>query len=254
MRPSFLNEDASTAPAGKLNVKTKLAVCLLSSLSAMGLSNPQALALLAVVSTIYALCAMTPLTLVKTYCFVAFMLVMSLMFTALLSLVMPKLIKWEIWRFTVPYLRMLVSLNALFALAFSTRIQDVLRELKAFARFAWIQVPLTVAIRFLPTFLDDCGQIMDAYRLRRPLGKTGVCARITALWRAFLIPLTFRLLRSADDLAMAAELKGIGGKQAARRKGAAMTRRDGAALGAAILSLAIAVCIQYAGGATRMMG
>lgn len=59
-------------------------------------------------------------------------------------------ITWEAGRFAVPYMRMLISLNALLVLAFSSRIQDLMHELQAFGRMAWIHVPLTVAVRFCP--------------------------------------------------------------------------------------------------------
>lgn len=249
MRPSFLSDTACERVAGRLNIRTKLLVCFCSSLAVIALSNAAALGLLAAVSTVYALTALSVPTLLRTYFFVALMMAVSLAFVALNSLLIPGLIKWEVARFTVPYLRMTVSINTVLALAFSSRIQDVMREIKAFGRFRWIQIPLTVAIRFLPTFIDDCSQVMDAYRLRGAMGKKSVFSRITSFWRAFLVPLTFRLLRSADDLAVAAELKGVGeGKSV--RSGRPMTRLDAMALSTAVAALAAAAYIQHVHGAT----
>ena len=254
MRPSFLSDSAIDTLAGRLNIRTKLLVCFASSLAAIACSNPDALALLAVVSTLYALTAMSPLGLVKSYCVIVAMCLISLAFIALLSLAMPKLIRWEAWRFAVPYLRMVVSINALLTLAFSSRIQDLMRELQAIGRLTWIYVPITVAVRFVPTFLDDCGQVMDAFRLRRPLGGRGLAAKVATLWRGFLMPLTFRLLRSADDLAVAAELKGVGSGPRSVRPGLPMTRIDALVLATAALSFVAAGCIQLVSGGSRMFG
>lgn len=254
MRPSFLNDTASETLAGRLNTRTKLMLCVISSLAAITLSNPYALSLLAVVSTLYALTAMSPLTLVRTYCLVVALSLVSLAFTALLSLLLPGLIKWEIRSFVSPYLRMIISLNSLFALAFSSRIRELMQELQALGRLTWVHVPLTVAIRFLPTFLDDCAQIMDAYRLRSALGKKNFFAKLASLWRGFLVPLTFRLLRSADDLAVAAELKGVGSGKRTKRAGNPLTRWDVLALGVAALSLAAAGSLQALYGGAHIPG
>ena len=174
MRLSFLSNSPDTSLAGRMNIRSKLLLCLAASLAAIVLSNPQALALLCVVSAIYALTAVSLAGLLRAYLFFLFMCLISLGFTWLASFSMPELITWEVGRFVVPYMRMLVSLNALLVLAFSSRIQDLMRELQAFGRMAWIHVPLTVAVRFLPTFLDDCLQVRDAYRLRSPLGRQGI--------------------------------------------------------------------------------
>lgn len=268
MRPSFLSESAIESFAGTLNIRTKLLLCLAASVSSIILSNPQALGTLAVASAVYALTALSPAALLRTYMFVAAMLLLSLSFTALISLFVPGLITWEVGRFAVPYLRMAVSLNALFALAYSSRIQDVMRELKAFGRFRWIHLPLTVAIRFVPTFIDDCSQIMAAWRLRSPLeigggGKGGsrgnrgnwaALRRAGALWRAFLVPLTFRLLRSADELAVAAELKGVGSGAPARIRASSFARADYGVLLVAFHCLMLAFALQKYFGPVRMMG
>ena len=229
-----------------MNIRSKLLICLTASLAAIVLSNPLALALLCGVSTVYALTALSLAGLLRAYVFFAFMCLVSLGFTWLASLSMPQLITWEAGR-------MLISLNALLVLAFSSRIQDLMHELQAFGRMAWIHVPLTVAVRFLPTFLDDCVQVRDAFRLRSPLGRQGLWTRAAALWRGFLVPLTFRLLRSADDLAVAAELKGVGGKKRVSRPRTPFGRVDMVTFGVGAASLVLAVALQSVyGGSTSI--
>lgn len=253
MRLFFLSDSPADTLAGHMNIRSKLLICLTASLAAIVLSNPLALALLCGVSTVYALTALSLAGLLRAYVFFAFMCLVSLGFTWLASLSMPQLITWEAGRFAVPYMRMLISLNALLVLAFSSRIQDLMHELQAFGRMAWIHVPLTVAVRFLPTFLDDCVQVRDAFRLRSPLGRQGLWTRAAALWRGFLVPLTFRLLRSADDLAVAAELKGVGGKKRVSRPRTPFGRVDMVTFGVGAASLVLAVALQSVyGGSTNI--
>ncbi len=251
---SFLDRKADTSWAGRLNIRTKLMLCLASSLAAIVLSNPQSLALLCLASMVYALTALSPWAMLKAYSVFVLMCLVSLGFMSLVSLVMPQLVVWESWRFAVPYMRMLLSFNALLVLAFSSRIQEVMRELQSFGRMVWLHVPLTVAVRFLPTFLDDCAQIRDAYRLRQPLGGQGFRARISSVWRGFLVPLTFRLLGSADDLSVAAELKGVGNHKRLARKAVPFGRSDILALGLCTLGLALAVCLQAIQGGGGIWG
>ena len=69
MRLSFLSNSPDTSLAGRMNIRSKLLLCLAASLAAIVLSNPQALALLCVVSAIYALTAVSLAGLLRAYLF-----------------------------------------------------------------------------------------------------------------------------------------------------------------------------------------
>ncbi len=240
MQASFLNRRDDTFAAG-LDVRAKLLLCVAGSLAAIILSSPLSLGFLVILSTALALGAARPLTILKVYLFSTLMMLFALGCSALIGLAVPNLMRWNAFSLSVPFLRMLISVNLLLTLALSTPVQDLFARLQQARLPGWIQIPLSVAIRFIPTFLGDCGQIRDAARLRPGRGVTG-------LWRGLAVPLIFRMLYSADDLAMAAELKGISAASRARRAALpAMKARDWSVLGAAFLAVSAAAALQYFG-------
>ena len=104
-----------------------------------------------------------------------------------------------------------------------------------------LSIPLSVAIRFIPTFVDDCKQIRDVVRLRPGNG-------FLSLWRGVMVPLVFRTLASADDLAIAAELKGLSpDKKMTMTATTVFSRRDAWVLTGAVTLMAVAVGIQVWG-------
>ena len=240
MRASFLNKPDDTFAAG-LDVRAKLLLCAAGSLAAIIFSSPLSLGLLVVLSTALALGAARPITILKVYTFSTLMMLVALGCSALIGLAVPKLMRWNAFSLSVPFLRMLISVNLLLILSLSTPVQELFSRLRQARLPGWLQIPLSVAIRFIPTFLGDCAQIRDAARLRPGRGLSG-------LWRGMAVPLIFRMLYSADDLAMAAELKGISAARAFRStRLPAMKARDYSVLGLALLALCAAAALQYFG-------
>jgi len=240
MRASFLTKSADTFAAG-LDVRIKLLLCISGSIVTIALSSPVSLGFLVVASGVLALGAARPLTIGKVYLFATLMLTFALGFSALISLAVPGLIRWNAFSLSVPFLRMLISVNLLLVLALSTPVQMLFRRLQSWRLPVWVQVPLSVAVRFVPSFMNDCAQIRDAVRLRPGKG-------LRRFWRGMAVPLVFRMLYSADDLAMAAELKGIG--SAVRgdvSNGEGVGRRDIVVLALAALVICAAVAMQYYG-------
>ncbi len=240
MRASFLDRADDTFAAG-LDVRAKLLLCVAGSLAAIVLSSPLSLGLLVVLSTALALGAARPVTILKVYLFSTLMMIFALGCSALIGLAVPNLMRWNAFSLSVPFLRMLISINLLLTLSLSTPVRELFARLQQARLPGWLQIPLSVAIRFIPTFLGDCVQIRDAARLRPGRGVAG-------LWRGMAVPLIFRMLYSADDLAVAAELKGINAASRARREALpAMKARDWRLLGLALLSLCAAAALQYFG-------
>jgi energy-coupling factor transporter transmembrane protein EcfT len=65
------------------------------------------------------------------------------------------------------------------------------------------------------------------------------------VWRSLAAPVIFRVLHAADDLALAAELKGIGRRDLVPvRESAPLSRRDAVVLAAAAMAVAVAVGLQ----------
>lgn len=240
MQASFLTKSSDTF-ASSLDVRVKLLLCLSGSVMCIALSSPLSLGFLAAVSTGLALGAARPSTIGKVYFFAFLMLSFALGFSALISLAVPGLMRWNAFSLSVPFLRILVSINLLLVLALSTPVQILFNRLQAWRLPTWVHVPLSVAVRFVPSFISDCAQIRDAARLRPGKG-------LKRYWRGMVVPLVFRMLYSADDLAMAAELKGIGAVRKGRVPGGSrLGRRDITVVALAALVFCAAVAMQYYG-------
>ncbi len=240
MQASFLIKSEDTFAAG-LDVRLKLLLCFAGSVLSIVLSSPAGLGLLAGAGTLLALGAARPATILKVYVLTTAMLLMALGFSALIGLAVPGMVRWDAFSLSVPFLRMLVSVNLLLVLALSTPVRELFTRLQSLRLPAWLYVPLSVAVRFIPSFLGDCAQIRDAARLRPGRG-------IAGLWRGLVVPLIFRILYSADDLAMAAELKGIGlARRTVNASPPGFGRRDRLVLLLAAATAGAAVALQAYG-------
>lgn len=240
MQASFLTERKEDFASG-IDVRVKLLLCFAGSVMTIILSSPLSLGFLVAVSTLLALGAARPLTIAKVYAFTTFMLVFALGLSGLISLAVPGLMRWNAFSLSVPFLRMLISVNLLLVLALSTPVQSLFNRLQIWRLPVWVHVPLSVAIRFVPSFISDCAQIRDAARLRPGSG-------LKRVWRGFAVPLVFRMLYSADDLAMAAELKGIGSaKRTLLAEKEGLGRRDALVAALAFAAFGLAAAMQYYG-------
>jgi len=240
MRASFLNKSSDTF-AARLDVRTKLLLCIAGSVAAIILSSPLSLGLLVALSTALALGAARPATIFKVYLLSTIMMLFSIACSALIGLAVPNLMRWDVFSLSVPFLRMLISINLLLMLSLSTPVQELFTRLQASRLPGWLQIPLSVAIRFIPSFLVDCAQIRDAARLRPSKSLIG-------MWRGIAVPLIFRTLHSADDLAIAAELKGISAARRARcARLPAMKAGDYLMIGLGIFAVLAAAALQYFG-------
>jgi energy-coupling factor transport system permease protein len=109
-----------------------------------------------------------------------------------------------------PFLRVLVLVNTILVLAVSSRIQDIMNSLKILGLPFVIYLPASVMIRFIPEFINDVKLIRESMRIKgfNP-GILFVTLHPFLVVRLLVVPLTIRALRSADNLAVAAELKGM---------------------------------------------
>ncbi|MDR2503691.1 MAG: energy-coupling factor transporter transmembrane protein EcfT [Deltaproteobacteria bacterium] len=226
--------------AASLDARVKLSMCFGGSVASIILSSPLSLGLLALSSAALALNASRLATVLKVYLLASLMMLSALGCSALIGLAVPGLMRWDALSLCAPFLRMLISINLLLVLAMSTPVQALFKRLQAMRLPAWLRIPISVAIRFVPVFLEDCAQIRDAVRLRPGKGLRG-------LWRGFAVPLIFRVLYSADDLAVAAELKGMGQAERTREKLPGLSRRDFTTLALAACLLAAAIILQSQG-------
>lgn len=166
------------------------------------------------------------------------MMAISLGCSRLILLAVPGLFAWNTLTLMIPFLRMLIIVTLLLHLAMSTPAQVIMRLLQGLHLPGFVRLPLSVAIRFIPTFMDDCKQIGEAARLRPGKG-------MLSMWRCLAVPLVFRTLSSADDLAIAAELKGLSATGTCTAPNfPAPSRRDYSVLAAAMVTVVMAAGVQ----------
>ncbi len=109
------------------------------------------------------------------------------------------------------FARLVVMSSAGVLFALSTSPRELVRSL------GWMRVPtvvlfpLTTALRFIPSLLRDLEEVRDALRLRGVNPGLYFAVR-HPLWffRIILVPLTVRSVSIADNLAAAAESRGMG--------------------------------------------
>jgi energy-coupling factor transport system permease protein len=149
-------------------------------------------------------------------------------------------------RAAAPFLRLAIMANAIAPLALNSGTAELMAALGRPKLPGLVKLPLMVAIRFVPTILSDLAQLREAavIRLRGRKGLLFWARRPLLGWRVLMRPLLTRLIRSADDLAVAAELKGLRPDTPFSGERAAFGRADKRALAAAVLAAALAAAAE----------
>lgn len=191
-----------------INTFAKMMISLVASIITIIFSSPEGLSSLFAFSLLYALFLPQLKILFFAYIIAIIMFMVAMFFSYLLSLVIP--IPFNTGGIAVPFLRLLIMLNVILPLAFSTRIQNILTTLKSLRLPFCIYLPAAVMIRFIPTFLYDIKQVAETLKIRGYSMTVGETMRhpLTMI-RLLFTPLLFRSLRTSEDLGIAGELKGI---------------------------------------------
>jgi biotin transport system permease protein len=88
-------------------------------------------------------------------------------------------------------------------------IERILRPLKVFRLPSHdVAIMISIALRFLPTFLHEIERIREAQMARGANFRTGSLHRRIRAFRALVMPLIFTTLQRVDDLAVAMEGRG----------------------------------------------
>ncbi len=133
---------------------------------------------------------------------------------------------------------LLISLTSLLTLTTSPiQLTDGLEYLlNPFRRFGLpaheLAMMMTIALRFIPTLLEEADKIMKAQQARGADFESGSIFRRAKSLVPLLVPLFLSAFRRADDLAMAMEARCYrGGEGRTRMKELSFLSRDWAALG-----------------------
>lgn len=194
-----------------LDVRTKLIITALTSITAIILSSIYAQMLLLVASFIYALSMRKPKVIALTYGFVTIIMIVAIGSIYVINYFTHFMQDRSYFAITVPFMRMITMVNVVLPLAFTTNIQSILTALKSFNLPLFIYLPVAVMIRFIPAFINDIKQIIQSLATRGIEVKfITLLKHPVKIGRYLFMPLLFRSLRSSEELGIAAELKGIG--------------------------------------------
>lgn len=197
-------------PVRHLDIRTRMLVCLVCSVSVIFIQAFETLALLTLASLVYALAHGRVKVLAVAWCGVGLMFCMAMACVRIMVAFWPGLGDAGLGSFINPFLRILILVNTILALAVSCRIQEVMASLRFLGLPFVIYLPAAVMVRFIPEFINDVKLIRESMRIKgfRP-GIRFVTVHPFLVVRLLVVPLTIRALRSADTLSVAAELKGM---------------------------------------------
>ncbi len=188
-----------------------MVICLLSSVVVILLKSWYPLTLLLAASFIYVLPQKRFTVLIVAYTAVLAMSFSALICFQIMAVFIPMLRGVGLRVYVIPFLRVLILVNVILALALSSRTQEVLSSLKSLRLPLFLYLPAVVMIRFIPSFIYDIKQIHESLKIRgfriNPLSTT---LHPALTLRLLFVPIVIRALRSSDELAVAAELKGVG--------------------------------------------
>ncbi|MCK5132588.1 MAG: energy-coupling factor transporter transmembrane protein EcfT [Candidatus Sabulitectum sp.] len=196
----------------KLNTLTKLTITLFFSVLIVFVKNETALFILFGASVFYVAPLKRWKAMVIGYGIILFMYLSSILFSALLGLIADRFGAKENFQMLVPFLRVSFMINLSLALTLSSGVRRLTNVLKTLKLPRFIFLPTIVVFRFVPSFMNDIKQIHQNIKLRMGNPNLGMMITRPRLFiRLMIVPAVVRALRSAEELSVAAELKGIDG-------------------------------------------
>ncbi|MEX2704807.1 MAG: energy-coupling factor transporter transmembrane protein EcfT [Candidatus Freyrarchaeum guaymaensis] len=95
--------------------------------------------------------------------------------------------------------------------AFTTSPSKLAKALEKLRFPKSVAFTFTLALRFIPVFMDEAKDLMDSLRVRGvDLSLRGILTKPRMVFRVLTIPLIIRMTKIADDLASALEARGAG--------------------------------------------
>lgn len=194
-----------------LDVRTRLAICTLVSVSVLFIRAWYPLTLLGAASFIYAAAHGRVKIIWMVYGAILVMFTLAMGCIEIMIHFLPSLGDEGLAPFANPFLRVIILANVTLALALSSRTQEIMGSLRSLKLPFFIYLPATVMIRFIPGFINDVKQISQSMKTKGyNLSITSLTLHPILSMRLLFVPIVIRALRSSDDLSVAAELKGLG--------------------------------------------
>lgn len=196
----------------KLDVRTKVVLCLLVAIVTLLLSTVNALLPLFVISFCYVLLMRRIKVIIVSYLFMTLVMFLSFGFVIGLEQIVPSLkasIKYS--SVLTPFLRGAIAMNIILPIGFTIRMPNMLSALQSMHLPFVVYLPSTVMVRFIPSFTADVKQIYEALKIKGiSLNLKNIICHPYIILRTFIFPLVYMALRTSDDLGISADMKGVG--------------------------------------------
>ena len=193
-----------------LDIRTRLFLALIFSTGVILIDTWEALGWLAGISLAYALAHGRLKVIALAHGGVLLLSMVALFSVQILLIFMPGLGDQGMGPFVNPFLRVMILVNVLLALALSSPTHELMATLRGLCLPFFIYLPVTVMVRFIPGFIHDIAQIRESILIKGyRLNFIFVTFHPLLFLRLIFVPVVIRTLRTADELAVAAELKGI---------------------------------------------
>lgn len=236
-----------------LSAGTRIIMTVTVSLVCLYLANPWALGVLFVGSVFY-LCAEVKFSLIwKVYVLLAIFACIAVLSLFILFQIFPVMGGGGRgghvgggMSISAPFLRMAIMINMVLGMGMNTSLTGLTNTLSKAYIPGFLKLPLIILVRFVPTFFTDIQQLREAVRIRfRGQASFKFWLHHPVLWsRILFMPLIVRLIRSGDELAVAAELKGLSTKTRFSDERVHITRNDWRAFAMLIIICAAAITVQ----------
>lgn len=239
-----------------LDVRTKMFISATAAITVIFLKSVPALLLLVAISTLYMLSSRRWTVIAIAYLAIGLMWCVAIAFSYAMDAFLPRMGPSGVTGMMIPFLRSIVLINTVLAMALSSRIQGILSALKSLRLPYWLYICAAVMVRFLPSFLHDIKQIAETMKIRgHSFHPVPLALHPLRTIRLLFVPLIFRALRTSDELGIAAELKGVGyHRHTSRYRETRLARRDYALLASTVISLGAAVFVNLSTVRQSFMG
>ncbi len=193
-----------------LDVRTRLFIALIFSVGIIFIDTWEALVLLSLSSLGYAVAHGRLKIIALAHGGLLVLFCMALLSIQVILLIMPGIGDGGLAPFINPFLRTMVLANVMLALALSCRTRDLMETFRRLNLPFFIYLPATVMVRFVPGFIHDLKQVRESVLIKGyRLNIVFITLHPILSMRLLLVPMVIRSLRTADELAVASELKGI---------------------------------------------
>ncbi len=227
----------------RLDARTKLAVTLVTAVLTVAASGLIGQLVLFAATLVYALLIRRPGLLAVLYGVMAVTMGVAVLCGAALGEIFPAMGGISVKSLIIPFLRGLSMMNVVMVLALTTHIEDLMATLERIRLPFYIFLPVTVMLRFIPTFTNDIKQVWETLRIKGwPLGPAMLTVQPVLSARLILAPVLFRALKSSETLGVASELKGLGTRSRTMRSdGQTMTSLDARILATTVIAAAAVI-------------